>query len=326
MNQMIEVAHVTKIFRNQVSLFKKRELTENLAVDNISFSVSAGEFLGYLGPNGAGKSTTLKMLTGLLVPTSGTVRVNGFVPWKERTKYVKNIGAVFGQRSTLWWDLPVIDSLEMIRHMYEVPPSVYKKNIQQFTDLIALDELLKKPVRTLSLGQRMRAELCAALVYEPKLLFLDEPTIGLDLVAKDHIRTFLAQINKTRGTTIVLTTHDLSDVEKLCRSIIIIDRGQLVYQGNLPSLTRMVGGKYRLVADVEEQPEIFEISGADQISIVGKRITIEFESQNDHISEIMKQLTSRYTIRDIEVKKPEIERIVRDIYEKGKVGEDLHNE
>ena len=212
------------------------------AVDGISFDVNAGELVGYLGPNGAGKSTTLKMLTGLLVPTSGELRANGHVPWRERKTYVARIGAVFGQRSTLWWDLPVIESLDLLQHIYRVEAQRFKRNLDEFIELLEMQPFINTPVRSLSLGQRMRADLCAALMHNPDLLFLDEPTIGLDVVAKERMRQFIRHVNRERGTTVLLTTHDLSDVEKLCERVIIIDHGKLLYDGALSTLRDRFGG------------------------------------------------------------------------------------
>ncbi|NSW51717.1 MAG: ATP-binding cassette domain-containing protein [Anaerolineae bacterium] len=314
LNAIIQVDNIVKKFRGRSSLFRKLSIPETIAVDHISFVVPAGEFVGYLGPNGAGKSTTIKMLAGLLVPTSGSIHVNGLVPWRDRTRYVKQIGVVFGQRSTLWWDLPLIDSLELIRHMYDVPLARYKDNLQFFSRLLDLDEFLLQPVRTLSLGQRMRAELSAALLFDPKILFLDEPTIGLDIVAKDRIRTFLADINQRRETTIILTTHDLSDVEKLCRSIMIIDHGQIVYGGSLAGLAERVGGSTTMIVDVVEEPVDFCFFGVNKVTITNRRLALEFLPQNVNVGDLITAISQAYTIRDIEFKKPSIESIVMEIY------------
>jgi ABC-2 type transport system ATP-binding protein len=221
-NPIISVQDLTKHFHvarrasgtlgSLRSLFSRKHQVVR-AVDGIRFEIGRGEIVGYLGPNGAGKSTTLKMLSGLLVPTAGTALVNGYVPWKERQAYVHRIGAVFGQRTTLWWDLPVIESLEMLAHIYRIPSTRFQNNLYEFRKLLEMDAFLHTPVRSLSLGQRMRADLCAALLHNPDLLFLDEPTIGLDVVAKERIRRFIRHINRERGVTILLTTHDLSDVE-----------------------------------------------------------------------------------------------------------------
>lgn len=285
------------------------------AVDGISFTVQAGELVGYLGPNGAGKSTTIKMLTGLLVPTGGTLRVNGYVPWRERERYVAQIGAVFGQRTTLWWDLPVIESLELLQFIYRIPPDRFRQNLQDFRTLLELDEFLNAPVRSLSLGQRMRADLCAAMLHDPVLLFLDEPTIGLDVVAKERMRHFIAHINQARGTTILLTTHDLADVEKLCSRVMIIDHGHLLYDGKLEHLQERFGGKRELVVDLAEAYDDVSVAGADVVQRHDLRVTYQFARHEVTASELIGRLSARFRIRDLSVREPEIEATIRRIYE-----------
>ena len=206
------------------------------AVRDVSFRVEPGELVGYIGPNGAGKSTTIKMLTGILVPTSGSVRVGGVVPWRDRERNARQIGVVFGQRSQLWWDLPLIESFQLIGRLYDVPADVLRRTIGQFTELLGMADFLRTPVRQLSLGQRMRGDLAAAMLYEPRILYLDEPTIGLDIVAKERIRDFIADLNADRGTTVILTTHDLGDLERLTPRIMLIDHGALLYDGSLDAL------------------------------------------------------------------------------------------
>jgi ABC-2 type transport system ATP-binding protein len=285
------------------------------AVDGVTFEIQSGELVGYLGPNGAGKSTTLKMLTGLLVPSGGELWVNGRIPWKERKVYVAEIGAVFGQRTTLWWDLPVIESLELLKHIYKIDPSRYQHNLQEFRRLLELDEFINTPVRSLSLGQRMRADLCAALLHEPKLLFLDEPTIGLDVVAKERMRQFISHINRDRGTTIILTTHDLSDVEKLCERVMIIDHGRLLFDGTLEALRERFGGKRRLVVDFAEEYENVVVDGANLAGREGSRFTFEFDGRQITASELIGRLSQTLRIRDLEVREPDIETTIRRIYE-----------
>ena len=285
------------------------------AVDGISFTVQAGELVGYLGPNGAGKSTTIKMLTGLLVPSGGALRVNGYVPWQERERYVARIGAVFGQRTTLWWDLPVIESLELLQFIYRIPPDRFRQNLQDFRTLLELDEFLNSPVRSLSLGQRMRADLCAAMLHDPVLLFLDEPTIGLDVVAKERMRHFIAHINQARGTTILLTTHDLADVEKLCNRVMIIDHGHLLYDGKLEHLQERFGGKRELVVDLAEAYDDVSVAGADVVQRHDLRVTYQFARHEVTASELIGRLSARFRIRDLSVREPEIEATIRRIYE-----------
>jgi ABC-2 type transport system ATP-binding protein len=285
------------------------------AVDDISFDIQPGELVGYLGPNGAGKSTTIKMLTGLLVPSGGELQVNGYIPWQERQRYVANIGAVFGQRTTLWWDLPVIESLDLLKHIYKIPTDRFRQNLAEFRKLLDLDPFLHTPVRSLSLGQRMRADICAALLHNPLLLFLDEPTIGLDVVAKERIRQFIRHINQERNTTIILTTHDLSDVEKLCDRVMIIDRGKLLFDGQLATLQNRFGGKRELVVDfAETYPEV-NIDETQIIERDGLRVTYQFERGTITASELIGRLSAQYRIRDLSVREPDIEATIRRIYE-----------
>lgn len=285
------------------------------AVDGISFGVEPGELVGYLGPNGAGKSTTIKMLTGLLVPTGGEMVVNGRLPWKERQQYVARIGVVFGQRTTLWWDLPVIESLELLRHVYKIPADLFQHNLAEFTKMLEMTPFLHTPVRSLSLGQRMRADICAALLHNPDLLFLDEPTIGLDVVAKERIRQFIQHINKERGTTVLLTTHDLADVQKLCHRVMIIDRGKLLFNGRLQTLQDKFGGKRELVVDFAQPYENVAVEGAIIVEQQNNRATYQFERQAISASELISRLSAQYRVQDLAVREPDIEATIRRIYE-----------
>ncbi len=285
------------------------------AVDGVSFEIGRGEIVGYLGPNGAGKSTTLKMLTGLLVPTHGELLASGYIPWRERQAYVRHIGAVFGQRTTLWWDLPVIETLEMLQHIYHIPRARFQDNLFQFRRLLDLDPFIHTPVRSLSLGQRMRADLCAALLHNPSLLFLDEPTIGLDVVAKQRIRQFIQHINRQYGITVLLTTHDLSDVEKLCERVMIIDQGRLLFDGRLATLQESFGGKRRLVVDFAESYPDVRIEGTEVASHEGQRAIYLFERGAIPPSELIGRISARYRILDLQVNEPDIEETVRRIYE-----------
>lgn len=298
-------------FRNFVS----RDQTLVRAVDGVNFQIQPGELVGYLGPNGAGKSTTIKMLTGLLVPSDGQVTVNGYIPWRDRQAYVACIGAVFGQRTTLWWDLPVIESLNLLQHIYHIPTERFKKNLGEFLDLLALESFLDAPVRSLSLGQRMRADICAAMLHEPDLLFLDEPTIGLDVVAKEHIRQFIQYLNQARQTTILLTTHDLQDVEKLCDRIMIIDQGKLLFDGTLETLQTRFGGKRELLVDFAEIYPDVQVEGASVIDQAGLQATYQFDRDVMTASELIGRLSARYRIQDLKVREPEIEATIRRIYE-----------
>ena len=321
---MISVRKLSKHFRTPLrhpgrfsalrDLFFRRYRTLK-AVDEISFDIRAGELVGYLGPNGAGKSTTIKMLTGLLTPTDGELLVNNFVPWKERTRYVAQIGAVFGQRTTLWWDLPVIESLELLRHVYRIPADRFQQNLTEFRSLLELDSFIDSPVRSLSLGQRMRADLCAALLHDPGLLFLDEPTIGLDVVAKERIRQFIRHINQQRGVTVILTTHDLQDVEKLCERVMIIDHGKLLYDGALDALRQRFGGKRQLLVDFAEFYPEPQVDGAQIMDQNDRRVRYAFERDVATASELIGRLSQRYRIQDLQVLEPELEETIRRIYE-----------
>jgi ABC-2 type transport system ATP-binding protein len=289
------------------------------AVDNISFDIPAGEVVGYLGPNGAGKSTTIKMLAGLLVPSSGSVLVNGLVPWQQRQRYVAQIGVVFGQRSTLWWDLPVIESLELLQFIYHIPAVIFRERLAHFETLLGLGEFLQTPARALSLGQRMRADLAAALLHNPPLLFLDEPTIGLDVVAKERIRGFITHINQQFGTTVLLTTHDLADVQRLCSRVMMIDRGGLLYDGLLEQLLARFGGQRRLVVDFAQPYHQPALPNASILAQDGLRVSYGFE-QSLNAAELIRSLTERYQVQDISLQEPDIEATVRNIYEQKLLG------
>lgn len=312
---IIRVRNLQKRFKISTGGLIRRKVRIVDAVAGIDFDIRSGELIGYLGPNGAGKSTTIKILTGLLVPTAGEVQVNGRVPWRERVAHVARIGAVFGQRTTLWWDLPVIDSLNLLQHIYRIPKDRFQANLAEFRSILELDAFLESPVRALSLGQRMRADLAAAMLHNPVLLFLDEPTIGLDVVAKERIRQFIRHINETHGTTVLLTTHDLSDVEKLCERVLIIDHGRLLFDGGLNELKNRFGGKRELFVEFAEPYENIRIPGAELLSQEGIFASYGFERGDLSASELIGQLTAKFRVRDLEVREPEIEATVRRIYE-----------
>lgn len=249
---MIQAEHLQKTFRvrkrnagfkNAAKAFFSREYEEIHALNDVSFRIEDGEAVGYIGPNGAGKSSTIKILSGILTPDSGTCVIDGRVPWKDRRAHVSQIGVVFGQRSQLWWDVPVIDSFELIRDIYAVTEDVYKRNLRDLTDLLNLSEILKTPARSLSLGQRMRCEIAASLLHDPRILFLDEPTIGLDAVSKIAVREFVLDMNKCRGTTVILTTHDMQDVEALAQRVLLIGKGRILLDGTLDDIRRGDSGQ-----------------------------------------------------------------------------------
>jgi ABC-2 type transport system ATP-binding protein len=287
------------------------------AVDNVNFTLERGELVGYIGANGAGKSTTIKMLTGILVPTSGHIDVMGLTPYHRRKENARRIGVVFGQRTQLWWDLPVIDSFELLKHIYEIPQNLYKQNLEFFSELLQLEPVLSTPVRKLSLGQRMRCDLTAALLHNPEILYLDEPTIGLDVVAKAQVRQFLRQVNAERQVTVILTTHDLNDVEKVCQRLIIIDSGKIIYDGGIDALKKDYGKTRMLIVDLAQTYPDIQLEGVNLTRRDGNRIWLAFDRDTVSASEVITQLAARYEIQDLTISEPEIEEIVRRIYESG---------
>jgi ABC-2 type transport system ATP-binding protein len=295
----------------------KREFIKKEAVKGISFSIEEGEMVGYIGPNGAGKSTTIKMLTGILVPTSGRVRVNGIVPYEDRQKNAKNIGVVFGQRTQLWWDLPTIESFELLKEIYQVSAKRYKENMDTFIEILGLDEFMNTPVRQLSLGQRMRADIAASLLHDPPILFLDEPTIGLDVVAKEKMRTFIQEINRLRKVTVILTTHDMEDIEKLCKRMVLIDHGQKVYDGDILNVKERFGKIRTLVVDLEESNRELELAGGEVSKQEANKYYIKFNRNEVSASDLINQITKTHNIRDLTVEEPAIESIISRIYQEG---------
>ncbi|MFD0590010.1 ATP-binding cassette domain-containing protein [Paenibacillus sp. GCM10027627] len=300
----------------------KREYSEVRAVKDISFQIPQGEICGYIGENGAGKSTTIKMLTGILVPTSGQLKVNGYVPYRDREKFVNEIGVVFGQRSQLWWDIGVIESFQLLRKVYRVPESDFRKRLNNLVERLQLGDLLNRPVRKLSLGQRMRCELVASLLHNPSILFLDEPTIGLDIVVKTEIRDFLMQMNREEGTTILLTTHDLQDIEALCSRVIMLDDGRIIYDGGLDELkTKWSKGReiqfqfasQTPVAKLQSLTEGLEVSWSMENDVTAKL----FVPHEVSVSDAMARVVGGAEIRDIKIFETNTDEIVRGIYSSG---------
>jgi ABC-2 type transport system ATP-binding protein len=299
------------------------------AVHDLDLRVERGEMIGLVGPNGAGKSTTIKMLTGILMPTGGSVHVAGLVPVQQRRQLAARIGVVFGQRTQLWWDLPLIDSLRLLRHLYRVPEARYNANFERLCKMLALKEFLDTPVRQLSLGQRMRGDLAAALLHDPELLYLDEPTIGLDVVAKARIREFLLSINAEYGTTILLTTHDMDDVETLCPRMLIVDHGRKLYDGTVASIRERFGGERTLIAVLdsaelaallhdEGMPVLNNLpAGVQLVKAEGPRLWLNFGRDALPAHELVSWLGARYRLRDVTFQEPEIEDVIRRIYEEG---------
>lgn len=321
---MIEVRNLSKTFKvyhhrkgfwgTFANLFSRKHRIVQ-AVDDISFNVTRGEIVGYLGPNGAGKSTTIKMLTGILVPSSGSVTVNGYIPHRQRKENAKRIGVVFGQRSHLWFDLPVQESFELLRRIYRIPQAQYQRNVAMFDEMLELGAFFQTPVRQLSLGQRMRADIGAALLHNPDVLFLDEPTIGLDVVAKARIRQFIQQINAERQVTVVLTTHDLDDVEKLCNRVILIDDARLLFDGELATLRRMLSKERLLSVDYAEDYPDVRVPHAQITHREGTRVQYRFSPKEIRTAELIGTILQKFRIVDIAVQEPDIEELIQTVYE-----------
>ncbi|MBW7454970.1 ATP-binding cassette domain-containing protein [Paenibacillus sepulcri] len=307
----------------------KREYNEITAVKDISFQIPQGQICGYIGENGAGKSTTIKMLTGILVPTSGHIQVNGFVPFKDREKFVNGIGVVFGQRSQLWWDIGVIESFQLLRKVYRVPEEEFRKRLNELVERLQLGDLLNRPVRKLSLGQRMRCELVASLLHNPSILFLDEPTIGLDIVVKTEIRDFLKKINREQGTTILLTTHDLQDIEALCTRVIMLDDGRIIYDGGLDELKSRWSKGREIQFQFGEQPDIRvlkqQTEGLSGVSwSIDNEVTATmFLPHEINVSDALSRVVGGVAdIRDIKIMETNTDEIVREIYKSGSASQE----
>lgn len=334
---MIKVTNLTKDFKIHTrekgllgaakSLFSSK-YTLKRAVDNISFTIEPGEIVGYIGPNGAGKSTTIKMLVGILVPTSGSVEVNGLRPYEDRIENARNMGVVFGQRTQLWWDIPVSESLYLMKHMYKIPEKQFKHNMELFSDILGIDQFMQTPVRQLSLGQKMRADLCAALLHNPEILYLDEPTIGLDVVVKEKIREFIKEVNTTRKTTVILTTHDITDIEKLCSRVIVIDQGRVMYDGNLDNLKVEYGSvetiRLDFVGDIGEMTEL-RMLGIDDCNIAGNTAIVTYNKHHVNSSKVIGWFMARTEIKDFVVSETEVEEVIRRIYQQGGSSNDRSN-
>ncbi|MHA6484546.1 ABC transporter ATP-binding protein [Paenibacillus sp. strain BS8-2] len=300
-----------------------QKFVDKCAVNDISFSIDQGDSIAFLGPNGAGKSTTIKMLSGILVPTSGSVHINGKIPHKNRINNAYNIGVVFGQRTQLWLDLPVRESFSLLKDIYAIPEAMFKSNMDRFTELLDLDQFLHLPARKLSLGQRMRADLAAALIHNPQIVFLDEPTIGLDISVKSKIRKFIKQMNQEQGTTVLLTTHDLEDIEDICRRLIVIDKGIVIYDGNLDDLRRQYGGKARTIhlqlkevdtvhVLMQDMKQRFAI---DRLSNIGNVLSIQFDGNEIPAGEIVAHVMKHTEVIDFKFDESKIDHIVKNIYE-----------
>lgn len=311
---VIEVTQLRKDFTQLQGAWPRRTRQRIPAVDDITFTIERGAIVGYIGPNGAGKSTTVKILTGILLPSSGAVSVLGLEPTRQRIELARRIGVMFGQRVQLWWDLPLIESFELLRHIYRVPAAQHRRNLDEVRAVLELDPFLRTPVRLLSLGQRVRGELAAALLHEPEVIFLDEPTIGLDVVVKQRVRELLLRANTERGVTIFLTTHDLADIERLCTRVLLLDHGKLAFDGTVPELSRRFGHRRVLIVDLEAPASALHLDGAEVIRIDGSRQWVEFDGDRTTAAALVAAISSQAAIRDLTVEEPAIEEVVRQIY------------
>ncbi len=287
------------------------------AVKDVSFQIEKGDMVGFIGPNGAGKSTTIKMLSGILHPDAGEIKVNDYIPYKQRKEYVGSIGVVFGQRSQLQWDLPVIDSFELLKAIYSVPEERYRKNLDRFVQMLDMGGFLQQPVRQLSLGQRMRADIVAALLHSPEIVFFDEPTIGVDVVGKETIRNFIKELNAEDQVTMLFTTHDMQDIEKVCEKLIVIDKGEKIYDGSLLGIRERYGATRQLdveFANVEQIQPILNVEVVELDELDGRKKRFVFENKQVQINDLMNYLLQTYRVKDISISEPEIESIIRKIY------------
>ena len=284
------------------------------ALDGVSFEIEPGELVGYIGPNGAGKSTTVKVISGILVPDSGRCEILGRVPWRDRVAHVRDIGVVFGQRTQLWWDLPVVESFELLREIYRVPTNDYAATLDELVQVMDLSPLMDVPVRQLSLGQRMRCDLAAALLHRPSILFLDEPTIGLDAVSKLAFRDFIKRFNRERGVTVILTTHDMDDIEALCTRVMVIGEGVILYDGALEALRESIAPERRLIVDLAEPDGVVSDADAAVIRREGSRVHLSFDPRRIPPADLIARIASRHPVRDLFVESPPIEEIVARMY------------
>ncbi|MFE7225719.1 ATP-binding cassette domain-containing protein [Nocardioides sp. NPDC057577] len=311
---LIEVRDLSREFtiRKRTGRLRRTSVVKQ-AVHDLSFEIDAGEMVGYIGPNGAGKSTTIKMLTGILVPSGGSARVAGLEPSRQRRELARRIGVVFGQRTSLWWDLPLRDSFELLRRIYRIGDQTFHRNLDDHVALLDLGDLMDTPVRQLSLGQRMRGDIAAALLHDPEILYLDEPTIGLDVISKGRLREFLRALNRERGTTLMLTTHDLQDIEALCDRVIVIDHGTAVFDGPLPSLRANGDASRTLVVDLVDEASPIDIDGATVVKVEGPRQWLAFPA-GASAAPLVAQVAAAYDVADLSIHEPDIEDVIRQLY------------
>ena len=320
----INVKHISKTFKvtkrksglkAALKSFFKRNYIYIDAIKDISFQIEKGEIVGYIGPNGAGKSTTIKVLSGILKPDSGECKINGLTPWIDREKYVKNIGVVFGQRSQLWWDIPAEDTFDLLKEIYKIDNNEYQKTKNELVKLLNIEEVIHIPVRNLSLGQRMRCEIAASLIHNPSILFLDEPTIGLDAISKEIVRDFIKKLNKEKKTTIILTTHDMNDIEALAKRIILIGKGQILYDGSLNYIKEKYANTKTIIANTKDKIKKIHKKGITSYKKVDKNhYSFEVDTNSITISDLLNYLSSKITINDIEVNNENIDNIIIKLY------------
>ncbi len=321
---MIEVKNLVKEFKiskkeqgfvgSLKGLFKREHIIKK-ALDDVSFSINEGDIVGYLGPNGAGKSTTIKIMCGILTPTSGECVINGMVPWKDRVNYVKDIGVVFGQRSQLWWDVPVIDSFNLLKDIYKIPEDVYKSQLDILTKQLDLEEILNVPLRQLSLGQKMKCELAGSLLHKPKILFLDEPTIGLDATSKLKVREFIKHINKEYGITVILTTHDMNDIEALTNKIIIIGKGRLLYNGSFDEIKHKYKNFKTIEIEFEKEYDNITLDGFEFVKKEGRMQTFKTTQKGFKLSDFVVDISKKYKVIDVQVESISLEEIISKMFE-----------
>ncbi|WEL23189.1 ABC transporter ATP-binding protein [Candidatus Nanohalovita haloferacivicina] len=323
---LIKAENLNKTFRiyqrgdgikGYLKSFVSREFEEVHAVEDLNLEIEEGEMIGYIGANGAGKSTTVKMLTGILEPSSGLIEVDGRDPQKERKKNAKNIGVVFGQKTQLWWDLPVKESFRLLKEIYEVSDEDYEQRIDEFDEVLQLSEFWDQPVRKLSLGQKMRCELAAAFLHHPKIVYLDEPTIGLDVAVKERIRDFIKKMNREKNITVMLTTHDIGDIEDLCDRIVVLDQGKKIYDGELEALVNRFTSR-RLVMDMRNGEKVnIENEGIKEINQDEGHVEIVFDREQISASDLMREVLERYDVIDFQIREPDIETVVKKVYNEG---------
>ncbi|WP_419954731.1 ABC transporter ATP-binding protein [Neobacillus niacini] len=320
---MIKLEGITKSFKVAKRSTGLRQATKALfyrehtiveALKDITFSIEPGEIVGYIGPNGAGKSTTIKIMSGILVPDGGNCSIMGYTPWKNRVDYVKNIGVVFGQRSQLWWDVPVIDSFELLKDIYNVPEQEYKTTLNLLIETLELKEIMNSPVRQLSLGQRMRCEIAASLIHNPQILFLDEPTIGLDAVSKIAVRQFIKTINQEKGVTVLLTTHDMNDIEALANRVILIGKGSLLYDGKIEELKKRFGSHKTITVDYRKNKNSIDIPGTSIVHWSPEHAVLSIDTEKILTSEVITELSQKVDLLDVTIESQPIEDVIIQLY------------